>query len=97
MLNRFLEGGGSSQDIYTQRYHHTLFQLRQDLDNALIRIGRMSNLDKNAHMSQHNLTYHDICSHAQQEWKMLADSNWAPTKTKPDSKVPPAKFGANMA
>jgi hypothetical protein len=39
MLDSFLEGGGSNADIHTAQYRHVLFQLRQDLDKALVKIG----------------------------------------------------------
>jgi hypothetical protein len=73
MLDRFLEGGGSNNDVPTQVYRHTLFQLRQILDQALIRIGRLDHAAQNHYMASKNLTYRDICSKAKQEWKKIVD------------------------
>jgi hypothetical protein len=49
-------------------------------------------------MATNGLTYCDICSKAEEEWKKLfGDGKWAPAKTKPDSHRLPAGFGANVA
>jgi hypothetical protein len=67
MLDRFLEGGGSNNDVPTQLYRHTLFQLCQKLDQALIRIGRLDHAAQNLYMASENLTYRDICSKAEKK------------------------------
>ena len=98
MLNRFLEGGGQSNDVATMQYRHALFQKHQQLNQALIKTGRMSTADQNTYMVQHELTFRDICAHAEEEWKALFDAGrWAPSKTKSDSKRPPTHFGAHTA
>lgn len=97
MLDRFLEGGGTNSDVPTMQYRHTLFQLRQKLDKALIEIGRLETDSQNKHMAKENLTYRDICAIAEEEWRKLFDDNkWAPAKTKNDTRRAPANFGANM-
>jgi hypothetical protein len=68
MLNRFLEGGGSAADVSTAQYRYTLFQLPQDLDCSLIKIGRLPDAAKNQYMAKEGLTYRDICSRAELEW-----------------------------
>jgi hypothetical protein len=97
MLDRFLEGGGTNNDVPTMQYRHTLFQLRQTLDQALIRIGRLSTDEQNQHMATSGLTYRDICSKAEEEWRKLYDDNkWAPAKTRRDPRAAPPQYGANM-
>ena len=98
MLDRFLEGGGTNNDVSTMQYRHTLFQLRQKLDQALIKIGRLELAAQTTYMATENLTYRDICSKAEEEWRKLFDDNkWAPAKTKVDNRRAPAQFGANVA
>jgi hypothetical protein len=97
MLDRFLEGGGSNNDVPTQLYRHTLFQLRQKLDQALIRIGRLDHAAQNHYMASEKFTYRDICFKAEEEWKKIVDENkWAPSKVKTDKQAPPSQFGANQ-
>jgi hypothetical protein len=97
MLDRFLEGGGSNNDVPTQLYRHTLFQLRQKVDQALIRIGRLAHAAQNLYMASENLTYRDICSKAEEEWKKIVDEHkWAPSKVKNDKQAPPLQFNANQ-
>jgi hypothetical protein len=98
MLDSFLQGGGSNADIHTAQYQHDLFQLRQELDTALVKIGQMDSNAQNKYMVPNGLTYREICSEAEEEWKKLFDDGkWAPAKTKPDPRRLPAGFGANLA
>jgi hypothetical protein len=97
MLDSFLQGGGSNADIHTVQYQHDLFQLRQELDTALVKIGRMDLNAKNKYMITNGLTYREICSKAEEEWKKLFDDGkWAPAKTKRDPRRLPAGFGTNL-
>jgi hypothetical protein len=69
MLDRFLEGGGTSNDVPTQMYRHHLFDLRVKLDEALMTV---SSLDKNAQQAQMltlGLTYRQVCTTAEENWK----------------------------
>jgi hypothetical protein len=98
MLDRFLEGGGSGADIRTAQYCHVLFQSRQKLDGALVKIGRMDSEAQDKYMVTSGLTYQEICSKAEEEWKKLYyDGKWGPAKTKTDSRRPPIGFGVNIA
>jgi hypothetical protein len=98
MLDSFLEGGGSGADIPTAQYRHVLFESRQKLDNALVKIGRMDSESQDKYMISKGLTYREICSKAEEEWKKLYDDGkWGPAKTKTDLKRPPTGFGANIA
>jgi hypothetical protein len=98
MLNRFLEGGGTSDDVPTQMYRHHLFDLRAKLDKALMTV---SSLDKNAQQAQMltlGLTYCQICTTTEENWKRISDdSKWAPAKVKSDRRNTPAQFGVNNA
>jgi hypothetical protein len=95
MLDRFLEGGGSNNDVPTQLYRHTLFQLRQKRDQVLISIGRLDHAAQNHHIVSEKLTYRDTCSKAEEEWKKIIDENkWAPSKVKTDKQALPSQFGA---
>ena len=97
MLDRFLEGGGSQGDVPTLQYRHSLLQLRQKLDKALIHVGRLAPNDQDRYMASEALTYRDICSLAEDEWKKLVDDNkWAPARTKIDSGRPSNQFGVNL-
>ena len=97
MLNKFLEGGGSSGDHYTLQYRHSLLELRSKLDKTLVEIGRLSTTDQNLRIASENLTYRDICQRAEEEWKKLFDDGrWGPARVKQDSHRPPTNFGANL-
>jgi hypothetical protein len=75
-----------------------LFQLRQELDAALVKIDRMDSDAQNKHMATNGLTYREICSKTEEEWKKLFDDGkWAPARIKPDSRRPPVGYGANVA
>jgi hypothetical protein len=50
MLDRFLEGGGSSDDMPTQMCHHSQFYLRAKLDTTLMKISSLNPTTANAHM-----------------------------------------------
>jgi hypothetical protein len=67
MLDGFLKGGGSNANIHTDQYRHALFQLRQNLDTALVKIGRMDSDEQNKHMATNGKTYREICSKAEEE------------------------------
>ena len=97
MLNKFLEGGGSSGDHYTLQYRHSLLELHSKLDKTLVEIGRLSTTDQNLRIASKNLTYRDICQRAEEEWKKLFDDgHWGPARVKQDSHRPPTNFGANL-
>jgi hypothetical protein len=50
------------------------------------------------YMASNGLTYREICSKAEDEWrKLYDDGKWGPAKTKTDSRRPPTGFGANIA
>jgi hypothetical protein len=96
MLDRFLEGGGSSDDMPTQMYRHSLFDLRAKLDTTLMKISSLDHIASNAHMLAEGLTYRQVCNIAEEGWKWLSDDNkWAPSKVKNDRSTAPSHFGAN--
>ena len=98
MLDRFLEAGGSNNDVGTLQYRSELLTLRSKLDKALVKVGRLASAAQDAHMASETLTYRDICWAAEEEWRKLADDGkWGPAKTKRDSRAVPPKFGANLA
>ena len=98
MLDRFLEAGGSNNDVGTLQYRSELLKLRTRLDRALVKVGRLSLIDQDAYMATESLTYRDICWAAEEEWRKLADDGkWGPAKTKRDPRVVPPNFGANFA
>jgi hypothetical protein len=90
MLDRFLKGGGTSDEVPTQMYRHHLFDLRAKLDKALMTV---SSLDKNAQaqMLTLGLTYCQVCTTAKENWKQISDDNkWAPAKVKSDRRNTPS-------
>jgi hypothetical protein len=96
MLDRFLEGGGSSDDMPTQMYRHSLFDLRARLDTTLMKVSSLDHTAANAHMLAEGLTYRQVCNVAEEGWKRLSDDNkWAPSKVKNDRSTAPPQFGAN--
>ena len=67
MLNKFLEGGGTSGDHYTMQYCYALLDVRKELDKTLVDIGSLSNLEQDKRIARANLTYKDICKVAEDE------------------------------
>jgi hypothetical protein len=89
MLDRFLEGGGTSDDVPTQMYRHHLFDLRITLDKALMSVSSLDKTAKTTHMIAKGLTCCQVCTTAEEHWKIISDDNrWAPAKVEGDRKRP---------
>jgi hypothetical protein len=98
MLDRFLEGGGTSDDVPTQMYRHHLFDLRATLDKALMSVSSLDKTAQTTHMIAKGLTYRQVCTTTEEHWKRISDDNkWAPAKVKGDRKSAPNTFGAITA
>jgi hypothetical protein len=98
MLDRFLEGGGTSDDVPTQMYRHHLFDLRATLDKALMSFSSLDTTAQTTHLISKGLTYRQVCTTAEEHWKRISDDNkWAPAKVKGDRRQAPQAFGANAA
>jgi hypothetical protein len=81
MLNRFLEGGGTSDDVPTQMYRHHLFDLRAKLNKVLMIVSSLGKNAQQAQMLTLGLTYRQVCTTAEENWKRISDDNkWAPAK-----------------
>ena len=94
MLKCYLLAGGTDNEDY----RFGLRMLKTKLDDELLAIGYMDKDKAEAHMSLHKLNYKDINSAATKAYRKQFDrGEWPPAKNVPDSKAPPAGYGANVA
>jgi hypothetical protein len=94
MLKSYLLAGGTDNEDY----RFGLRMLKTKLDDELLAIGYMDKAQVDAHMSTHKLHYKDINSAATKAYRKHFDrGEWPPAKNLPDSKIPPAGYGANVA
>jgi hypothetical protein len=72
--------------------------LKTKLDDYFLAIGYMDKAQADAHMATNKLHYKDINSAATKAYRKQFDhGEWPPAKNVPDSKAPPAGYGANVA
>jgi hypothetical protein len=93
MLDRFLEGGGTSYDMPPKCIATRYLIFKQD---STPHFSSLDHTTVNAHMPAEGLTYRQVCNVAEEGWKRLSDDNkWALSKVKSDSSTAPSQFGAN--
>jgi hypothetical protein len=91
MLKSYLLAGGTDNEDF----RFGLRMLKTKLDNELLAIGYMDKAQSDAHMVKHKLHYKDINSAATKAYRKQFDrSECPPAKNLPDSKAPPAGYGA---
>jgi hypothetical protein len=94
MLKSYLLAGGTDNEDY----RFGLRMLKTKLDDELLAIGYMDKAQADTHMATHKLHYKDISSVATKAYRKQFDrGEWPPAKNLPDSKAPPAGYGANIA
>jgi hypothetical protein len=92
MLKSYLLAGGTDNEDY----RFGLRMLKTKLNDELLAIGYKAQAD--AHMTTHKLHYKDINSATTKVYRKQFDrSEWPPAKNLPDSKSPPAGYGAHVA
>jgi hypothetical protein len=90
VLKIFLLAGGSGNEDFC----FPLQAVKQKLEQALLDIGFKDKEAANLHMQVNNLTFKDICNHAEDAYRMLIDRKvWPPAQHTCNSKAPPAAFG----
>ena len=89
MMKIFLLAGGSGNEDY--RFPLRATKLKLEL--ALLEIGFKEKTAANDYMVEHELTYKDICTQAEDTYRTLFDRNeWPPARNTRDSKAPPTAF-----
>jgi hypothetical protein len=93
-LKSYLLVGGTDNEDYRFRR----LMLKTKLDDELLAIGYMDKVQADAHMVTHKLHHKDINSAATKAYHKQFDcGEWPPAKNLPNSKAPPAGYGANVA
>jgi hypothetical protein len=92
MLKIFLLAGGANNG----NFQFPLRLLKKELNEALLVIPHMSRSDADRFMIKEDLTYKDICTLAEDEYRSQFDlEEWPPARQSKDSKAPPASY-ANL-
>jgi hypothetical protein len=94
MLKSYLLAGGTDNEDF----RFGLRMLKTKLDDELLAIGYMDKSQADAHMVARKLHYKDINSVATKAYRKQFDrGEWPPAKNLPDSRAPPAGYGAHIA
>jgi hypothetical protein len=89
MLKIFLIAGGANNG----NYQFPLRLLKKELNDALLVIPHMSRADANRYMIKNSLTYKDICTLAEDEYRSQFDlDKWPPARLVKDTKALPSGF-----
>jgi hypothetical protein len=92
MLKIFLIAGGNNNG----NFQFPLRLLKKQLTEALLAIPYMSRADGDKYMVKENLTYKNICTLAEDEYRSQFDlGEWPPARNNQDSKAPQSGF-ANL-
>jgi hypothetical protein len=92
MLKIFLIAGGNNNG----NFQFPLRLLKKQLTKALLAIPYMSRADGDKYMVKENLTYKNICTLAEDEYRSQFDlGEWPPARNNQDSKAPQSGF-ANL-
>ena len=93
MLSIFLLAGGEGNE----EFRHPLWNLKANLDNALLEIAYKDKTTANEYMRSNNLTYKHVCEQVEDRYRAMLDRNeWPPARNARDSKAPSQAYGVNI-
>ena len=95
MLEIFLTAGGTGNEAEDFRF--SLRTIKVQLETALLEIAHKEKSAANTYMTKQKLTYRDICTTAEDNYRSRSDrGRWPPARNLrnlKDSKAPPKSFG----